>query len=150
MSTLLWVAVLLNTCVSHAFVVNPGANLVAMTPRAAAPPAMLFGLGAPSTPKKAKKAAKKAKVVKKAKKVVKKVVKKPVKKSFKGPSAAQPGTGVGDLVSGFFSEKNWGVQAVTILNPGEGVPTTTLALGALWVLFVLRFVIFYGFFGDAS
>ena len=80
---------------------------------------------------------------------------KKVAKGLKGPAAAEPGTPVGDLIDGFFSEKNWGVQAVTILNSGSGgtgagVPTVAIAGVAVWILFLLRFVIFYGFFGDAS
>ena len=101
--------------------------------------ASLFGGGAAEPAKKPKFGAKK------------------VNKGRTGPAAAEPGTPIGDLVGGFFSEKNWGVQAVTILNSGSGgtgagVPTVALAGVALWVLllFLLRFMIFYGFFGDAS
>jgi len=99
--------------------------------------------------KPAKKVAKK--VVKKvAKKVVKKPAKKVVKKpGFKGPAAAQPSP-VESLLTApgkFFSSENWGVQAVTLLGDGESVPTGTLAFVGVWILFVLRFTIFYGFFG---
>ena len=76
------------------------------------------------------------------------VVRKANAPGFTGPAAAQPGTSPGTIISGFFSEQNWGVQAVSLLNPsGDGVPTTPLLVIGLWILIVLRFTIFYGFFG---
>merc|ERR1719440_204593 len=130
-----------------AFLVQPGARSIA-TRAAVAPatsaPVMLFGSSKP-----AKKVAKKAKkVVKKpVKKVAKKVAKKVVKKAgFKGPAAAQPGSSPVALVGDFFSTKNWGVQAVTLLGNGEEVPVAGLAFVGVWVLLVLRFTIFYGLF----
>ena len=84
------------------------------------------------------------------KKVAKKVAKKAVKKTFKGPAAAQPGSNPVGEVGKFFSTENWGVQAVTLLGDGESVPFAALAGVGLWGLFVLRFVLLYSFFGDAS
>ena len=77
-----------------------------------------------------------------AKKVAKKV-------SFKGPAAAQPGSSPTALVQDFFSSQNWAVQAVTLLGEDSTVPVSGLAFVGVWVLLVLRFTIFYGFFGDA-
>ena len=63
---------------------------------------------------------------------------------------ALPGTAPGDLVSGFFSEQNWGFQAVTLLGSDSTVPVAGLGFVAVWVLLILRFTIFYGFFGEAD
>merc|ERR1719454_2412131 len=95
--------------------------------------------------KKPKKAVKKG-VKKPAKKVVKKVVKKP---GFKGPAAAQPSP-LDSLKTApfkFFSGENWGVQAVKLLGEDDTVPVGALGFVGLWVLLILRFTIFYGFFG---
>lgn len=92
------------------------------------------------------------KVVKK--KVVKKVVKKPVKKVAKKAlpkgtlAAQQTGSDPKELVSSFFSADNWGVVAVKQLGENGGVGLGALAGVGIWGLLVLRFVIFYGFFGD--
>ena len=77
-----------------------------------------------------------------------KVAKKPKKAA--GPGAAEPGSNPIALVGDFFSEKNWGVQAVTLLSPDDSVPSAALLGVGLWILFVLRFTIFYGFFGSAD
>ena len=69
------------------------------------------------------------------------------KVGFKGPSAAQPGSNPGDLATSFFSGENWAVQAVTLLGDGEKVPVAALGFVSVWILFVLRFTIFYGAFG---
>ena len=79
---------------------------------------------------------------------VKKVAKRAKGAGFNGPAAAQPGSNPVELVGSFFSSENWGVQAVSLLNPGEGVPAGPLLGVGLWILLVLRFTIFYGFFGS--
>ena len=86
-----------------------------------------------------------------AKKPVKKVAKKPIKKvvkkaGFKGPAAAQPGSNPVELAGKFLSTENWGVQALQLLGDGT-VPVPVLAGVGVWVLILLRFVIFYGSFG---
>ena len=79
---------------------------------------------------------------------VKKVVKKAVPKKAAArlaPGATPNQTG-GTLTQDFFSERNWGVQAVKEL----GVSPAGLGGVAIWILLVLRFTIFYGAFGDAG
>ena len=70
------------------------------------------------------------------------------------PKAAnEPGTAPGTIVTDFFSEKNWLYVAGTLLagnSVGEKeaeFPVTPVLIVGAWILVVLRFVVFYGFFG---
>merc|ERR1719326_1050390 len=93
----------------------------------------------------------KKKLVKKA--VVKKVVKKPVKKVVK--KAPAPRTSKGGVnyamvkspdTEGKIPLIDWAGQAIGLL----GLDNKALLGIGVWGLLVLRFTIFYGFFGDAD
>ena len=70
------------------------------------------------------------------------------------PKAAyEPGTAPTTLVTDFFSEKNWLYVAGSLLagnSVGEKdaeFPVTPVLVVGAWILIVLRFTIFYSFFG---
>ena len=70
------------------------------------------------------------------------------------PKAAyEPGTAPLTIVTDFFSEKNWLYVAGSLLagnSVGEKdaeFPVTPVLIVGAWILIVLRFVVFYSFFG---
>jgi len=95
-----------------------------------------------------KKVIKKKPVKKVVKKPVKKVVKKPVKKVVK-KSIKKGGAGVARRESARKgAERGVALFGSTFIAEGIG-GGGAIAIG-VWILIVLRFTIFYGFFGDAD
>merc|ERR1719454_1662818 len=126
-----------------AFMVQPAAAVALRTPAASAvaSPMMMLGKSGATAKKPLKK------------KLVKKAVKKPLKKKVK--KAPAPRTSKGGVnyamvkspdTEGKIPLIDWAGQAVGLL----GLDNKALLGVGVWGLLVLRFTIFYGFFGDAD
>merc|ERR1740138_698552 len=143
----------------EAFMVPAKAPLASAT---AALPATTARLAPPVTMMAAKKPVKKI-----VKKPVKKVVKKPVKKPLKRKVAKKPvkrggsrnflksDARKGQLVDPGLDPAQWGKalglgKQVAGNFGGQGIPLVGVAGAGIWVLLILRYTIFYGFFGTTD
>ena len=113
----------------------------------------------PRQKKAVKKVAKKP-VKKPVKKIVKKAAKRPVKKAVKKPvkrgnSFIARDSRKGQVVDPALDPaqlRKAGKLGGEVLSGfgGQGIPLAGVAGVGVWVLLILRFTIFYGFFGDAQ
>ena len=90
-------------------------------------------------------------VKKVVKKPVKKVVRKPVKKVVRGRNAKNirnKGTPIDPAFSPEQIKKALGIAGQVQQNfGGQGIPLAGVAGVGVWILLILRYTIFYGFFG---